>query len=110
MASIAARLDSAGTCIRRNRQGRRHHPDERPAGESAPGGVTVSSIASGVIDTPFASRLITQFVIREILSNVSVGCVGTADVVAKIITFLVSDESSYIVGQTIDVDGGWFLP
>ncbi|HSB80788.1 MAG TPA: SDR family oxidoreductase, partial [Candidatus Methylomirabilis sp.] len=45
-----------------------------------------------------------------ILPNIPVGRVGTAEEVAKVIVFLASDEASYIIGQTIDVNGGWILP
>ena len=32
---------------------------------------------------------------------------GTSDEVVSLIEFLISDESSYITGATINVDGGW---
>lgn len=80
------------------------------ARELAPAGITVNAIAPGAVDTPFYSRLSPLFDLREILPNIPVGRVGTADEVAKVIVFLASDEASYIIGQTIDVNGGWVLP
>jgi 3-oxoacyl-[acyl-carrier protein] reductase len=80
------------------------------ARELAPAGITMNAIAPGAIDTPFYSRLTPLFDLREILPNVPVGRVGTAEEVARVIVFLASDEASYIIGQTIDVNGGWILP
>ncbi len=80
------------------------------ARELAPAGITVNAIAPGAVDTPFYSRLTPLFDLRQILPNIPVGRVGTAEEVAKVIVFLASEEASYIVGQTIDVNGGWILP
>lgn len=80
------------------------------ARELAPAGITVNAIAPGAIDTPFYSRVSPLFDLRQILPNIPVGRVGTAEEVAKVIVFLASDEASYIIGQTIDVNGGWILP
>lgn len=80
------------------------------ARELAPAGITVNAIAPGAIDTPFYSRVSPLFDLRQILPNIPVGRVGTAEEVAKVIAFLASDEASYIIGQTIDVNGGWILP
>lgn len=80
------------------------------ARELAPAGITVNAIAPGAIDTPFYSRVSPLFDLRQMLPNIPVGRVGTAEEVAKVIVFLASDEASYIIGQTIDVNGGWVLP
>jgi 3-oxoacyl-[acyl-carrier protein] reductase len=80
------------------------------ARELALAGITVNAIAPGAIDTPFYSRLTPLFDLREILLNVPVGRVRTAEGVARVIVFLASDEASHIIGQTIDVNGRWVLP
>jgi 3-oxoacyl-[acyl-carrier protein] reductase len=37
------------------------------------------------------------------------GRIGTAEEVAKVIAFLASDAASYVVGETIEVNGGMFM-
>jgi NAD(P)-dependent dehydrogenase (short-subunit alcohol dehydrogenase family) len=44
---------------------------------------------------------------QSTIANVALGREGTSDEVAKLIAFLLSDESSYISGNAISIDGGW---
>jgi NAD(P)-dependent dehydrogenase (short-subunit alcohol dehydrogenase family) len=46
---------------------------------------------------------------REVLSAIPLGRLGTPEEVASVVVFLASDESSFITGITIDVNGGWYL-
>jgi 3-oxoacyl-[acyl-carrier protein] reductase len=46
---------------------------------------------------------------EKALANIGLGRMGTADEVAKLATFLASDEAAYITGQVIDIDGGLVL-
>ena len=41
------------------------------------------------------------------LSKVALGREGQSDEVAKLVAFLLSDESTYISGNAISIDGGW---
>lgn len=43
---------------------------------------------------------------REILNMIPLRRSGTPDEIAYVVVFLASDESSYITGATIDVNGG----
>ena len=43
---------------------------------------------------------------RTVLSRIPAGRLGEADEIARAVCFLASDESGYILGQTIYVDGG----
>jgi NAD(P)-dependent dehydrogenase (short-subunit alcohol dehydrogenase family) len=74
-------------------------------------GVRVNVISPGPIETPIYGKLgLPQESVREmaaqILSKVPVGRFGQADEVAKAALFLASDDSSYILGENLLVDGG----
>jgi 3-oxoacyl-[acyl-carrier protein] reductase len=46
---------------------------------------------------------------EKVLSDIPLGRLGTPEEVASVVVFLVSHESSYITGITIDVNGGRYL-
>jgi 3-oxoacyl-[acyl-carrier protein] reductase len=79
------------------------------AKELAPHGVRVNAIAPGVIDTPFHEVFSTPEMLRSFVSMIPLGRVGTPAECATAIAFLVSDAASYIVGETIDVNGGQLM-
>lgn len=67
--------------------------------------VNVNCVAPGICETDM-SKLIPQKVIDEYIKEVPFRRLGKAEEIAKTILFLASDESSYITGQTIHIDGG----
>jgi 3-oxoacyl-[acyl-carrier protein] reductase len=79
------------------------------AKELAPQGVRVNAISPGVIDTPFHEVFSTPEMIRNAVAAIPLGRVGTAIECAKVIAFLASDASSYVVGETIEVNGGQLM-
>ena len=44
---------------------------------------------------------------RQMIGRVPLGRLGTPEDIANLVLFLVSDQSSYITGQTVDICGGW---
>jgi NAD(P)-dependent dehydrogenase (short-subunit alcohol dehydrogenase family) len=62
-------------------------------------------LSPGPIDTPLVSRQSAE-VIERIVSSVPIGRIGTTDEVAKAALFLASDDSSYVAGVELFVDGG----
>jgi len=68
-------------------------------------GITVNCIAPGWIDTEMTDELSQDFK-SEIVRNIPVGKTGSAKDIAYAALFLASNESKYITGQTITVDGG----
>ena len=69
--------------------------------------IRVNAISPGPIDTPMTSTTDeSKELIRNFLSTISLERMGTPDEVAKAVAFLASDDSSYITGIELFVDGG----
>ena len=79
------------------------------AKELAPHGVRVNAVSPGVIDTPFHETFSTPEMIAKFVSAIPLGRIGTAAECATVIAFLASPAASYIVGETIDVNGGQLM-
>jgi 3-oxoacyl-[acyl-carrier protein] reductase len=79
------------------------------AKELAPHGVRVNAISPGVIDTPFHEVFSTPEMMRNFVATIPLGRIGTPLECAKVIAFLVSDAASYVVGETIEVNGGQLM-
>ncbi len=75
--------------------------------EYGPRGIRANSMAPGIIDTPM---LPSQEDNQEWANNrIPLRRLGTPEDVADVALFLASDESRYITGEMIFVDGGWVL-
>jgi len=79
------------------------------AKELAPQGVRVNAISPGVIDTPFHEVFSTPEMMRNFVTAIPLGRVGKPLECANVIAFLVSDAASYIVGETVEVNGGLMM-
>jgi 3-oxoacyl-[acyl-carrier protein] reductase len=66
-------------------------------------GIRVNCIAPGFIETDMLNLINRDLII----SRIPKGRIGEPVEVAKVVKFLISDESEYISGTTIAVDGGW---
>src|SRR5438874_10528197 len=74
--------------------------------------IRVNAISPGPIDTPGLSKLMasseaSQQRMAAISTIVPLGRLGTPDEIAKAVVFLASDDSSYITGTELFVDGGF---
>ena len=79
------------------------------AKELAPHGIRVNAVSPGVIDTPFHEVFSTPEMIQNFVKTIPLGRVGTAAECATVIAFLASDAASYVVGETIEVNGGQLM-
>jgi 3-oxoacyl-[acyl-carrier protein] reductase len=79
------------------------------AKELAPRGVRVNAVSPGVIDTPFHEMFSTPESIANFVKQIPLGRVGASMECATAIAFLASDAASYIVGETLEVNGGQLM-
>jgi len=75
-------------------------------------GIRVNVVSPGFTDTPGLSKLLAsgetgQERLKMISNIVPLGRIGTPDDIAKAVVFLASDDSSYITGTELFVDGGF---
>ena len=79
------------------------------AKELAPHGIRVNCVSPGVIDTPFHEVFSTPEMMSNFAKMIPLGRVGTSMECAKVIAFLASDAASYVVGESIEVNGGQLM-
>lgn len=80
--------------------------------ELAPFGITCNAVAPGLILTPLGHQSwdhLTEAQKQRDLSSIAAGRTGEPEEIADVVAFLASDEGSYIIGQTISVDGGHWM-
>ena len=81
-------------------------------------GVRINILSPGAVDTPSLRRALGKAtgpegvdrIVQSMAQRSPLGRIGEAEEVAEVILFLASDRSSYITGQTLQVDGGATLP
>jgi NAD(P)-dependent dehydrogenase (short-subunit alcohol dehydrogenase family) len=76
------------------------------AKEMAPFGITVNAICPGLIDTEMVRQTIPVDRIRKYEASFPIPRLGTPEEVADLTLFLACDESAYITGASIDINGG----
>jgi NAD(P)-dependent dehydrogenase (short-subunit alcohol dehydrogenase family) len=79
------------------------------AAEGAPFGIRVNCVSPGLIETPATAGdlLAAGSVMRTADRSIPLGRFGRAEEVAKVALFLAGEDSSYMTGANVVVDGGW---
>lgn len=77
--------------------------------ENAQNNVLANSIVPGFIETPLTLKNNDKFQIERILERIPMGHMGKPSDVAKLVWFLLSEQNTYITGQSIRVDGGFSI-
>jgi acetoacetyl-CoA reductase len=77
--------------------------------EGARAGITVNAICPGYIATEMVKAIDEKVLNERILPQIPVGRLGEPDEIARIVTFLASDEAGFITGSTISANGGQFV-
>ncbi|MDK8638683.1 3-oxoacyl-[acyl-carrier-protein] reductase [Niallia taxi] len=78
------------------------------AKELAARNITVNAVAPGFITTDMTDKL-PEDVKNAMLTQIPLAKFGEPDDIANAVVFLASDESNYITGQTIHIDGGMYM-
>lgn len=78
------------------------------AKELASRGIRVNAIAPGFIKTDMTDAL-KEEVIQEMLKSIPLGYLAEPKEISKLVNFLASEDSDYITGQVIQIDGGMHI-
>ena len=78
------------------------------AREVASRGIRVNAIAPGFIDTEM-TQVLDEEVRQKLIEQIPLARLGLPEDVARCVNFLVSDKSSYITGQVINLNGGMLM-
>jgi 2-keto-3-deoxy-L-fuconate dehydrogenase len=75
-------------------------------------GIRVNAICPGTVDTPSLHDRMRatgdyEAAHKAFIARQPMGRLGTAEEIAALVVYLASDESSFITGQAINIDGGW---
>ena len=78
------------------------------AKEFASRGVRVNAVAPGFVETDM-TEILPEKIKENMLNSIPLGRMGKAQEIANAISFLASDDASYITGQILQVDGGMVM-
>jgi 2-hydroxycyclohexanecarboxyl-CoA dehydrogenase len=112
VASEAGRVGSSGSAAYSAAKGGVIAFTKTIAREGARFGVLCNAIAPGPIDTPLLNRAPAELgelgrkVVERMVGSTALRRMGTPDEVAAVVTFLCSDDASYVTGQALGVSGG----
>ena len=70
--------------------------------------INVNAVSPGFIDTDMTKALSYDH-IESLTKNIPLGRIASPDEVSSVVAFLLSDDSSYITGENINVNGGLYM-
>ncbi len=79
------------------------------AQENAKKGITVNAVAPGYIGTEMVQAVPKEVLEKSVLPQIPVGRLGMPDEIARCVLFLAAEESSFITGSTLTVNGGQYM-
>ena len=74
--------------------------------ELAPFNITSNAIAPGIIYTPMLKRNATREFLDDIKKEIPLSRIGMPEDIASVVSFICSDQASYITGEIIAINGG----
>ena len=101
--SVAAPMSSAYTATKHAVVGL----TKNAAAEYGADGLRINSVGPGYIKTPLLDKNLDEATMEALKGKHSLGRLGTADEVSKIVQFLLSEDASFVTGSYHLVDGGY---
>src|SRR3979411_1535434 len=90
-------------------KGALHTLTQALARDLASRGVRVLAVAPGTINTAFQREPGNVEIWQKWVGNIPVGRIGRPDEIGEVVAFLATDAASFIVGETIHLNGGRFM-
>ncbi|HEX9548419.1 MAG TPA: SDR family oxidoreductase [Acidimicrobiales bacterium] len=75
----------------------------------APMGITVNAVSGGLVDTELLRAQVGEPAIASVARRTPLGRIGQPDDLAALVEFLAAESSAFMTGQTVTMDGGYFL-
>jgi 3-oxoacyl-[acyl-carrier protein] reductase len=72
-------------------------------------GVRVLAVSPGTIDTGFQRTLTSPEQLEQLRSGIPLGRIGRPEEIGEVVAFLATDAASFIIGETIHVNGGLYM-
>lgn len=79
------------------------------AAQHAAEGIRANAVAPGIVETPMIAEVYTAEQRDAMRAATPMGRFASADELAAVVAFLASERSSYVTGQTVNVNGGSFM-
>ena len=79
------------------------------AKELAPMGIRVNAVSPGTVDNYFHEKYSSRQMLDGVIAQTPAGKLGTNEEIADTMQFLLSDGAAYIIGQTIEINGGMYM-
>ena len=76
--------------------------------ETANKGITVNCVAPGYIDTEMVQAVPKEILDKIVKSKIPLGRLGKPEEIAEAVLYLIKDESGFITGTTLNVNGGQY--
>ncbi len=78
------------------------------AKELAPSGIRVNAIAPGIVETDMMKNDFSKEELEELKNEVATNRFAKPEEIAGLVSYLISDEASYITGDIIHINGGFY--
>ena len=75
----------------------------------APKGVRVLAVSPGTVDTEFQRTGTSPEMLAELVKSNLLGRMGRPEEIGEVVAFMATDAASFIVGETIHVNGGFYM-
>lgn len=75
----------------------------------APQGVRVLAVSPGTVDTEFQRTLTSPEQLEQLRSGIPLGRIGRPEEIGEVVGFLATDAASFIIGETVHVNGGLYM-